>query len=156
MKWLRNLASRFKPKRVSELEQELMEAREAAEYFRSLAAGLEKSVVHLNNKEQLTRTNSTIIIGALVASQGGKILLDGNIIDAIASNKRLSVRIDEAEQDGSRTIRLIERSDDDADEREPTDEELYAIERELEEDYEEDDDDILDDDDDECDCDRGY
>lgn len=135
--------------RIIEL-QGIIEAAFEENYSQSVEIeGLIKSIGYLTNEEKITRENSTIMIASLVATYGGTVKLDGNVIDACASNKLLNIHVDAPEEDGSRTIRLVEREPD-VDEAEPTDEELQELETEFLNELSVDDGDELDDEHEDC------
>ncbi len=134
--WLRNkLACWIKPEsqRIAELQQNLELACAVVSNQKDTITGLNVAIGMLSHREQNMQANSTQLIAAIIATLGGEIKLEGNIIDAVVNNKQLSVHIEEIQEDGGRTVRLVEEPAGSIieEDREPTDEELADIEAEF-------------------------
>ena len=115
---------------IKSKSQEIDEMRQMVEAFDLEVKGLTSAIALMNAREQMTRQNSTVLLGSVLAQYGGEIKLEGNIIDLVTNNSNLSVHIDEVQDDGSRVLRLLEDASS-VDEQEPTDEELASLEKEF-------------------------
>lgn len=162
--WIRNkIGFWLKPEseRISELENRFAGASQYIHDQEQVIDGLNAAIGQLEIRNNQTRHNSIVILGSILVANGGKMKIEGNILDAVEAeaNQKLYVNISEPADDGSRTAYLLEQQDepldvivDDDDDEEFTDEEVELMEKEfLDDDMGFDEDDDFEDDDD-CDC----
>lgn len=110
--------------RESEMQALLDNLNAAVSRQSDVIDGLNSAIALLEKRNALVRDNTTVILGSLLVQSGGKIRIDGNVLDTVSENKRLSVQISAAEGDGSRTAYLVE------------DDEAEAIQNDFEETFE--------------------
>lgn len=91
---------------------------------------LHESLNLVVQREEESKKNANVLISAILATYGGEVKLDANVIDVVSNNANLLVHIEQPEADGSRVVRLIEKEPS-PDEKEPTEEELLEVEEEF-------------------------